>query len=109
MVEGVLNYDKFSQEDVFTINAMVDATLGKHTDTALDKRVELEVHTKMTNLDGFVDNKDLINTLKSWKMDAVGITDTETLQALPDLYDALSQEGIRMLPGAELLLVEDEL
>lgn len=109
MVEGVLNYDKFSQEDVFTINAMVDATLGKHTDTALDKRVELEVHTKMTNLDGFVDNKDLINTLKSWKMDAVGITDTETLQALPDLYDALSKEGIRMLPGAELLLVEDEL
>lgn len=109
MVEGVLNYDKFSQEDVFTINAMVDATLGKHTDTALDKRVELEVHTKMTNLDGFVDSKDLINTLKSWKMDAVGITDTETLQALPDLYDALSKEGIRMLPGAELLLVEDEL
>lgn len=109
MVEGVLNYDKFSQEDVFTVNAMVDATLGKHTDTALDKRVELEVHTKMTNLDGFVDNKDLINTLKSWKMDAVGITDTETLQALPDLYDALSKEGIRMLPGAELLLVEDEL
>lgn len=109
MVEGVLNFDKFSQEDVFTINAMVDATLGKHTDTALDKRVELEVHTKMTNLDGFVDSKDLINTLKSWKMDAVGITDTETLQALPDLYDAFSKEGIRMLPGAELLLVEDEL
>ena len=109
MVEGVLNYDGYAKEDVFTINSMVDTTLGKRIDTALDKRVELEVHTKMTNLDGFVDNKDLIRTLKSWKMDAVGITDTATLQGLPDLYDALAKEGIKMLPGAELLLVEDDL
>ena len=109
MVEGVLNYDDFAHEDVFTVNGMVDAILGKRTDTALDKRIELEVHTKMTNLDGFVDNKDLVSTLKNWKMGAVGITDTATLQGLPDLYESLSKEGIRMLPGAELLLVEDEL
>ena len=109
MVEGVLNYDDFAHEDVFTVNGMVDAILGKRTDTALDKRIELEVHTKMTNLDGFVDNKDLVSTLKNWKMGAVGITDTATLQGLPDLYEALSKEGIRMLPGAELLLVDDEL
>ena len=109
MVEGVLNYDDFAHEDVFTVNGMVDAILGKRTDTALDKRIELEVHTKMTNLDGFVDNKDLVSTLKNWKMGAVGITDTATLQGLPDLYEALSKEGIRMLPGAELLLVEDDL
>lgn len=109
MVEGVLNYDGYAHEDVFTVNSMVDAIISKRLDTALDKRVELEIHTKMTNLDGFVDNKDLIKTLKAWKMDAVGITDTETLQALPDLYDALGKEGIKMLPGAELLLVEDDL
>lgn len=109
MVEGLLNYDNFSREDVFTISSMVDHILAKRTDTALDRRIELEIHTKMTNLDGFVDNKDLLRTLKAWKMGAVGITDTETLQALPDLYDSLSKEGIRMLPGAELLLVDDEL
>ena len=105
MVEGLLNYDNFSREDVFTISSMVDHILGKRTDTALDRRIELEIHTKMTNLDGFVDNKDLIRTLKAWKIGAVGITDTETLQALPDLYDSLSKEGIRMLPGAELLQI----
>ncbi|MDO5048051.1 MAG: PolC-type DNA polymerase III [Anaerococcus sp.] len=108
-VEGVLNYDDYAHEDVFTINSMVDALIGKRVDTALDRRIELEIHTKMTNLDGFIDNKDLINTLKEWKVDTVGITDTETLQGLPDLYDSLEKEGIKMLSGAELLLVDDDL
>lgn len=108
-VEGVLNYDDFAHEEVFTVNSMVDEVIGRRIDTALDRRIELEVHTKMTNLDGFVDNKDLVDTLKAWKVDTVGITDTETLQGLPDLYEALTKADIKMLQGAELLLVEDEL
>ena len=108
-VEGVLNYDDFSKEEIFTINSIESTIIKKRIDTSLDKRIELEIHTKMTNLDGFVDNKELVETLKSWGMDTVGITDTETLQGLPDLYNDLSKAGIKMLAGAELLLVEDEL
>lgn len=63
----------------------------------------------MTNLDGFVDNVDIVNVLRDWDWDAIGITDTETLQGLPDLYEAIKKTGKKMLPGAELLLVEDEL
>ncbi|WP_394271371.1 PolC-type DNA polymerase III [Anaerococcus nagyae] len=108
-VEGVLNYDDYAHDDVFTINSLKDAVVSKKIDTAYEKRIELELHTKMTNLDGFVDNKDIVSILDDWEWDGLGITDTETLQALPDLYDAISKTGKKMLPGAELLLVEDEL
>lgn len=109
MVEGVLNYDNYSHEDVFTVNSIKEAILPRRSDTYPQKRIELEVHTKMTNLDGFVDSKDLVNTLKDWGHDTVGITDTATLQGIPDLYNSLSANDIKMLSGAELLLVDRNL
>lgn len=109
IVEGVLNYDNFANEDVFTVNSIKETVLSKRIDTYPDKRIELEMHTKMTNLDGFVDFKDLVETLKDWGHDTVAITDTATLQALPDLYYSLDSNNIKMLPGAELLLVDRDL
>lgn len=47
----------------------------------------------MTNLDGFVDNTDILRILDDWEWDAIGITDTETLQGLPDLYDAINKKA----------------
>ena len=108
-VQGVLNYDDYAKDEVFTINALKPAVISKKIDTAFEKRIELELHTKMTTLDGFVDNADIVDTLNDWDWEAIGITDTESLQGLPDLYDTLARNGKRMLPGAELLLVEDEL
>ena len=108
-VEGVLNYDDYAHEEIFTANILKEAVTSKKIDTAYEKRIELEVHTKMTNLDGFVDNSEILKVLGEWEWDAIGITDTQTLQGLPDLYSAISKTGKKMLPGAELLLVEDEL
>lgn len=108
-VEGILNYDDYANEEVFTIKSLKDAVISNKIDTAVEKRIELEVHSKMTNLDGFVDNSDILHVLGDWGWDAIGITDTATLQGLPDLYDAIIKAGKKMLPGAELLLVEDEL
>ena len=108
-VQGVLNYDDYAHDEVFTINSLEETQLSKKIDTADEKRIELQLHSKMTNSDGFVDNVDIVNVLKDWDWDAIGITDTETLQGLPDLYESIKKTGKKMLPGAELLLVEDEL
>ena len=108
-VQGVLNYDGYSHEDVFTVNSMQECEKKERLDTYPKKRVELEIHTKMTNLDGFVDMDELSKKLKSWGHTACGITDTETLQALPDMYDKLGKNDIKMLAGAELLLVDKNL
>lgn len=108
-VQGVLNYDDYAHDEVFTINSLEETQLSKKIDISDEKRIELQLHSKMTNLDGFVDNVDIVNVLKDWDWEAIGITDTETLQGLPDLYEAIKKTGKNMLPGAELLLVEDEL
>lgn len=108
-VEGILNYDNYAHEDVFTVNSMAEVEKRQRLDTYPKKRVELEIHTKMTNLDGFVDMDELNQRLKVWGHKACGITDTETLQALPDMYDKLKKNDIKMLPGAELLLVDKNL
>ena len=108
-VEGVLNFDDYAKEDVFTVNSMVDALISKKVDLAADKRLELELHSKYTNLDGFVDDGELLPVLKDWGWDTIGITDTENLQVLPYVYDSYKKNGIRVLNGVELLLVEDDL
>ena len=108
-VEGTLNFDDFAKEDVFTINSVREALIGKKVDLAADKRFELQIHTKYTNLDGFVDDSDLLGTLTDWGWDTIGITDTENLQVLPNIYDKYKSKGIKVLPGAELLMVEDDL
>ena len=108
-VEGVLNFDDFAKEDVFTINSIKNALISQKIDLAADKRFELELHSKYTNLDGFVDDGDLLSVLKDWGWDTIGITDTESLQVLPFVYDSYKKNGIRVLNGAELLLVEDDL
>src|SRR5574344_125037 len=108
-VEGVLNFDDYAKEDVFTVNSLTDALISKKVDLASDKRFELDLHTKYTNLDGFIDDGDLLDVLKDWGWDTIAITDTENLQALPFVYDTYKKNGIRVLNGAELLLVEDDL
>ena len=108
-VEGVLNFDDYAKEDVFTVNSIVDALISKKVDLAADKRFELELHSKYTNLDGFIDDGELLDVLKDWGWDTIAITDTENLQALPFVYDTYKKNGIRVLNGAELLLVEDDL
>ena len=108
-VEGVLNFDDYAKEDVFTVNSVIDALISKKVDLAADKRFELDLHSKYTNLDGFIDDGDLLGVLKDWGWDTIAITDTENLQALPFVYDKYKKNGIRVLNGAELLLVEDDL
>lgn len=108
-VEGVLNYDQYKKEDTLIVNSLHQINEKLTTDNSKEKRVELEVYTKMTNMDGFVDRKDLLKTLKNWGHDAIAITDTETVQSLPDYYDEYTSNGIKVLEGAEFLLVDDNL
>lgn len=109
LAEGVLNYDNYSHEDVFTVNSLQEVSQKQRLDTFPKKRVELEIHTKMTHLDGFVDMDKLAKRLSQWGHKACGITDTETLQALPEMYEKLKAEDIKMLAGSELLLVDENL
>ncbi|MCI5839165.1 MAG: PolC-type DNA polymerase III [Peptoniphilaceae bacterium] len=106
--QGSLRYDNFDKENLFFINAFKQVEEVKELDNYPEKRVELEIHTKMTNQDGFVDSDELLSRIKTWNMKAVGITDTCSVQAIPEIFDKYDSEGIKVLSGSELLLVDDD-
>jgi DNA polymerase-3 subunit alpha (Gram-positive type) len=108
-VKGNIRYDSYSKDYVLNVNDinLIDSETKKVKDNASKKRVELHVHTKMSQLDGVVDVKDLIKTAKEWGHKAVAITDHNCCQAFPDAYHFAKANDFKVIYGVELAMVND--
>lgn len=60
-------------------------------DSALEKRVELHCHTKMSNLDGLTDAEDYLKTVGKWGWKAMAFTDHNGVYAIPDIAHAIEK------------------
>ncbi len=69
-------------------------------DNAPVKRVELHLHTKMSNMDALTDTKDVVKLAAKWGMPAIAITDHGVAQAFPDAWKAAGDK-IKVLYGCE--------
>ena len=69
-------------------------------DTAKEKRVELHLHTKMSNMDALTDTKEAVKTAIRWGHPAIAITDHGVAQSFPDAWHA-SGDDIKILYGVE--------
>ena len=79
-------------------------------DTWPEKRVELHCHTKMSDMDGVSDVKDIIGRAISWGHSALAVTDHGVVQAFPDASHALPKgSDFKVIYGMEGYLVDDEL
>jgi len=111
-LKGMTTIDKFDGE--LTIGSVVglkkcEDFSDQRTDNSLVKRVELHCHTKMSDMDGVSDVKDLVNRAKKWGMPALAITDHGCVQAFPDASHALDKEdAFKVIYGVEGYLVDDE-
>ena len=110
-VKGVISVDKFDGEltlsSVSGIKKSEDFT-GRRMDNSLEKRVELHCHTKMSDMDGVSEVKDIIKRAKKWGMDAIAVTDHGCVQAFPDANHALDKgDEFKVIYGVEGYLVDD--
>lgn len=81
---------------------------SKRVDNAPVKRVELHCHTKMSDMDGVSEVKDLVKRAKKWGMPALAVTDHGCVQAFPDANHALDKgDTFKVLYGVEGYLVDD--
>lgn len=110
-IKGVTVNDTFDRE--LTIGSVVgvmkipDFTTAR-MDNSTRKRVELHCHTKMSDMDGVSDVKDIIKRAKKWGHKALAITDHGCVQAFPDANHALDHgDDFKVIYGVEGYLVDD--
>ncbi len=110
-LRGVTTIDRFDSQltigNVFGIKKIPDFR-EKRMDTSPEKRVELHCHTKMSDMDGVSDVKDIIERAMSWGHSAIAITDHGAVQAFPDANHAVPKDSsFKVIYGMEAYLVDD--
>ena len=113
-LKGSPMIDKFDHDltmgSVFGIMQIPDFTTAR-VDHAPEKRVELHCHTKMSDMDGVSDVKDIIKRAASWGHKAIAITDHGAVQAFPDadhaIHDLPKDSDFKVIYGCEIYLVDD--
>ena len=108
-VKGVVTVDKYDSDLSITsiagIKKIPDFTT-KREDTAAEKRVELHCHTKMSDMDGVSDVKDIVKCAMRWGHKAIAITDHGDVQAFPDANHTVDDK-FKVIYGVEAYLVDD--
>ena len=102
--------DKFINNDVVVkiTSFMVVGSKALRTDNAPEKRVELHLHTKMSQMDGVSSIDEFCKVAKNMGHKAIAITDHGVVQGFPEAQKAAKANKIKMIYGAELYVVEDE-
>lgn len=110
-VKGTVQSDKFSYEElVMYPDSIVKIEKEERLDTAETTRVELHLHTRMSNMDSVVSVKQLIETAVKWGHPAVAITDHGVVQAFPEAYDEAHKhkDKIKIIYGMEGYLIDED-
>ncbi|MCD8109861.1 MAG: PolC-type DNA polymerase III [Clostridiales bacterium] len=108
---GVTTIDRFDHE--LTIGSVrgirkIPSFASVRMDHSPEKRVELHCHTKMSDMDGVSDVKDIIKRAMKWGHKAIAITDHGDVQAFTDAAHAVSEkDNFQILYGMEAYLVDD--
>lgn len=76
-------------------------------DPALEKRVELHLHTQMSSMDSVLPLDAAIKTAKRWGHKALAITDHGVVQSFPAAVEAGKKAGVKIILGMEAYLVPD--
>ena len=94
-------FNRFEQEMTLSPSAVIKTHEETRMDTADKKRVELHMHTNMSELDGLTPVEDLIGRAAKWGHTAIAVTDHGVAQAYPDAAKGAEKTGLKVLYGIE--------
>ncbi len=105
--QGSIQNDTFVRDLVMIANDINEIKAPARLDKAPEKRVELHLHTPMSQMDAVSSVSDLVSQAAKWGHKAVAITDHAGVQSFPEAYGAGKKNGIKILYGVEANLVDD--
>lgn len=110
-LEGTAQFDPFAKELGVIANTIIESTgIKRETrkDEAKEKRVELHMHTKMSQMDGITSATDLLKRAAKWGMKSIAITDHGVVQAFPEAHHFCEKNpDLKVIYGVEAYLAPD--
>ncbi|WP_097026421.1 DNA polymerase III subunit alpha [Clostridium peptidivorans] len=112
-LSGNAGYSKFTDEIEIIANTIVEIEIrkkAKRQDKAEVKRVELHMHTQMSQMDAMTGASDLIKRAMSWGMKSIAITDHGVVQSFPEAHKLLGRDNsdMKVIYGVEAYLAPDK-
>ncbi|MDW5300168.1 MAG: DNA polymerase III subunit alpha [Sedimentibacter sp.] len=112
-IAGNSGFSKFSGEIELVVNTIIE-TEGrkkvKRMDNSEIKRVELHMHTQMSQMDAMTNATDLIKRAMNWGMKSIAITDHGVVQSFPEAHKLLGRDNpdMKIIYGVEAYLAPDK-
>ena len=112
-LEGKSGISNFTHEMEILANVVIETEGIKRQvrqDLADIKRVELHMHTQMSQMDAMTSATDLIKRAMKWGMKSIAITDHGVVQAFPEAHKLLGfdNKDMKVIYGVEAYLVPDK-
>ena len=112
IVKGEIEYNKYSRENVLKPDYIARVEQVEVVDDAPEKRVELHLHTNLSDLDGMTPPAELIMQAHKWGQKAVAITDHGVAQAYPEAMNTVEKirktdPDFKVIYGVESYFVND--
>ena len=112
-IEGVAKYSQYSKEVEIMANTILESTgikKEKRMDNSDIKRVELHMHTQMSQMDAITPCADLLKRAISWGWKSIAITDHGVVQSFPEAHKFLEKTGadLKVIYGVEAYFVPDK-
>ena len=109
---GTAQMDSFSNELTIMASTIIESEGIKREirqDNSEVKRVELHMHTKMSQMDAMTSATDLIKRAMKWGMKSIAITDHGVVQAFPEAHKLLGVDNpdMKVIYGVEAYLAPD--
>ncbi len=108
-MQGSASEDQYAHDVVFNIYAFetVEHVGRQEKYEGPKKRVELHLHTNMSQLDATNSPTDFIKAAKKFGQKAIAITDHADVQSFPEAYHTGKAEGMKILYGLEVNMIDD--
>ena len=101
-----MKYDSFKGDYIIEPKAISTVEVIEKEDNAPEKRVELHLHTNMSQMDGMTPPKKLVERAIRWGHKAIAITDHGCVQGFPEAANA-AKGKIKIIYGVEGYFVDD--